>query len=176
MAIQLRNTGVAHPGRDTFTHTHTHLYTEGYLSWLAKSASRAEKLKISTLEPSNEYTQTYGKDYPLLPRGSLLCLLSRLSTSSPKLRTLTITCPQHMELFSPHRVPQECTYQWQGFIWHHWAESLQLLRQVEHLYLEVEFVPVSDGQGPHSVCPPPQDFFRGMALQVGTPLPTPMPV
>ena len=142
-----------------------------YLSWLAKAATCAEKLHI-TLRNS----QSLSKEYPLLPKKSLRGLLIRLSACSPKLRKLSITCPQNRELFNGHRVPQECAYQWQGYIWHHWAEALQLMRQVEHLHVSAEFVPLSDGQGPYSLCPPPQDFFRGMALQARYSFPALIPV
>ena len=51
----------------------------------------------------------------------------------------------------------------QGYIWDHWAGSLRLLSQVEHLVLEVEFVPVSEKL---QVSPMPQDFFTCMNLKV----------
>ena len=142
---------------------------QSYLSWLAKSAFRAEELEISAQDP-----QPLSKEYPLLPSKSLHGLLTRLSTCSPKLRRLWITSPQSRDGFDPLRSPQKRAYQRQGYIWHHWAETLQLMRQVEHLHLSVEFIPISDGQGPRSFCTPPQDFFKGMALQVEQPLHTPM--
>ena len=51
----------------------------------------------------------------------------------------------------------------QGYTWDHWAGSLRLLRQVEHLILEVEFVPVREE---FQVSPVPQDYFTGMNLKV----------
>ena len=149
MAIQLRNRA-----------------SPSYFSWLAKSAIQAEKLEISILHP-----QPSSQEYPLLPKESLHGLLTRLSIYSSKLRKLAITCPKNREVFDLTRSPQGCAYQWQGYIWHHWAESLRLMRQVEHLHLSVEFVPISDGQGPSSFYAPPQNFFRGMALQASTPFP-----
>ena len=154
MAIQLRN--IASPR---------------YLSWLAKSATRAEKLHLTTLGP-----QPPSMEYSLLRKESLHDLLTRLSICSPKLGKLSITCPQNREVFNDARNPGECAYQWQGYIWHHWAESLQLMRQVEHLHLSVEFVPVTAEAEPISFCPPPQDFFRGMALQARPIFSASMPV
>ena len=104
MDIQLRNKGRELPG---------------YLSWLSKSAIRAEKLKITTLDPQpssretpltymrHEYNDTVGprccfflpKEYPLLPKRSLHGLLTRLSTCSPKLRKLAIICPRNQIVY-----------------------------------------------------------------------------
>ena len=73
---------------------------------------------------------------------------------------LAIAGPHFLEEF---QFLGDLEYVRQGYTWDHWAGSLHLLSQVEHLVLEVEFVPVLEDL---QVTPVPQDFFMGMNLKV----------
>ena len=128
-----------------------------YLTWLAQSSRRAEKLRITSLNDQHP-----GKSYPLLPQQSLNSLLVRLSTCSPLLRTLAISGP-HEEEFT---FQGDCGYLEQGYVWDHWAGSLHLLSQLEHLILDVEFGPVDPDLADYGDVRVPQDFFTGMNLKV----------
>ena len=128
-----------------------------YLTWLAQSSRRAEKLSITIMDAQNS-----GEKYPLLPQQTLNSLLASLSTCSPLLQTLSISGP-HEEEFTFQRDPK---YWEQGYIWDYWGGSLRLLSLVELLVLEVDFGPVDeDGEGFEGM-EVPEDFFVGMNMKV----------
>ena len=135
-----------------------------YLTWLAQSSQRAEKLSISIAD-AQVFDEEFEEQYPLLPQQSLNSLLGLLFTGSSMLRTLAIIGPHNQDEFI-HL--EDYDYMEQGYTWDHWVGSLQLLRQLEHLILAVEFVPGREQLNPvpENFFTAPQDFFTDMNLKV----------
>ena len=131
-----------------------------YLPWLASSARHTEKLAITIHDPVPS-----DPDYPDLPQHSVRDLLASLAHGSPLLRLLAISSPTTRQLSD---YPVDPVDQQMGYLWDHWAGKLHRLRQLEHLKLDVEFIPVGDADVSFFHKPAPTDFFEGMALQASS--------